>query len=152
MSQSYLDRIVSFTFLLRLRLPHYPLWERSGRLHLSRLTHFCLLADVVLTFIHTENIQLMPWLVQGSVYTGGSQPNINFFYVNLQIFQRNSKVHLSNCLETNFCNISNISLRVTRRRSYSSCEVSRRKFLLLILLVWMKLNEENINFIHTNNI
>ena len=48
----------------------------------------------------------------------GSQTNFNFFNVKPQIFQRNRKVHLSNCLESNFHNISNISLRVIRRRNY----------------------------------
>ena len=32
---------------------------------------------------------------------------------------RNRKVHLTNCLETNFHNFFNISLRVIRRRNYS---------------------------------
>ena len=50
---------------------------------------------------------------------GGSQPNFNFFNVNPQIFQRNRKVHLTNCLETNFHDISIISLRVIRHRNYS---------------------------------
>ena len=50
---------------------------------------------------------------------GGSQPKFNFFNVNPQIFQRNRKVHLTNCLETNFHDISIISLRVIRRRNYS---------------------------------
>ena len=50
---------------------------------------------------------------------GGSQPNYDFFNVNTQIFQRNRKVHLTNCQETKFHNISNISLRVIRRRNYS---------------------------------
>ena len=36
-----------------------------------------------------------------------------------QIFQRNHKVHLSNCLETNFRDIPNISLRDIRRGNYS---------------------------------
>ena len=45
----------------------------------------------------------------------GSFPNFNFFNVNPQIFQRNRKVHLSNCLETNFHGIPNISLRDIRR-------------------------------------
>ena len=49
----------------------------------------------------------------------GSQPNFKFFNVNPQIFQQNRKVHLTNCLETNFHTISNISLRVIRRRKYS---------------------------------
>ena len=50
---------------------------------------------------------------------GGSLPNFNFFNVNPQIFQRNRKVHLSNCLETNFHDIPNISLRDIRRGNYS---------------------------------
>ena len=50
---------------------------------------------------------------------GGSQPNFNFFNVNHQIFQRNRKVHLSNRLQTNFHDISNIRLRVIRDRNYS---------------------------------
>ena len=50
---------------------------------------------------------------------GESVPNFNFFNVNLQIFQRNRKVHLLNCLETNFHDIPNISLRDIRRRNYS---------------------------------
>ena len=50
---------------------------------------------------------------------GGSEPNFNFFNVNTQIFRRNRKVHLTNYLEKNFHNISNISLRVIRRRNYS---------------------------------
>ena len=44
----------------------------------------------------------------------GSQRNFIFFNVNPQIFQRNCKVHLTNCLETNFHNISIISLRDVR--------------------------------------
>ena len=43
---------------------------------------------------------------------GGSLSNLNFFNVNPQIFQRNRKVHLTHSLETNFYNISNISLEV----------------------------------------
>ena len=50
---------------------------------------------------------------------GGALLNLNFFYVKTQIFQRKRKVHLTNCLETNFHNISNISLRVIRHRNYS---------------------------------
>ena len=49
---------------------------------------------------------------------GGSLPNFSFFNVNPQIFQRNRKAHLSICLEKNFP-ISNISLRVIRRKNYS---------------------------------
>ena len=50
---------------------------------------------------------------------GGSQPNFNFFIVNFQFFQRNHKVHFTNCIETNFHDISIISLRVIRHRNYS---------------------------------
>ena len=56
---------------------------------------------------------------------GGSLPNFNFFNVNLKIFQPNRKVHLSNCLGTNFHDISIISLRVITRRNYTKCEVLR---------------------------
>ena len=45
----------------------------------------------------------------------GSLPNFNSFNVNPQIFQWNHKVHLLNCLEIFFHNISSISLRVIRR-------------------------------------
>ena len=48
---------------------------------------------------------------------GGFRPNFNFINVNYQIFQRNRKVHLTNCLETNFHDISNISLIVIRHRN-----------------------------------
>ena len=48
-----------------------------------------------------------------------SQPNFSCFNVNLQICQRKCKVHLTNCLETKFHDISIISLRVSRRRNYS---------------------------------
>ena len=50
---------------------------------------------------------------------GGIQPNFNFFNVNPRFFQRNRKVHLTNCLGTNFHNISNICLRVIIRTNYS---------------------------------
>ena len=50
---------------------------------------------------------------------GWSLPNFNFFNVNPGIFQRNRKVHLSNCLETHFHDIPNISLRDIRRGNYS---------------------------------
>ena len=53
------------------------------------------------------------------LHRGWSWPNFNFFIINPQIFQRNREVHLSNCLETNFHNISNNSLRIIRRRNYS---------------------------------
>ena len=40
----------------------------------------------------------------------GSLPNFNFFNANRQNWQRNREVHHSNCLDTNFHNISDISL------------------------------------------
>ena len=57
-----------------------------------------------------------------------SLPNFNFFNVNLQFFQRNRKVDLTNCLVTNFRNIYNISSKVIRRRNYGKCENVRGKF------------------------
>ena len=53
------------------------------------------------------------------LHGGGSLLNFKFFNVNLKVFQRNRKVHLSNCQETNFHNISNISLTVIRCRKHS---------------------------------
>ena len=50
---------------------------------------------------------------------GGSRPNFNFFNGNPQISRRNRKARHTNCLKTNFYNISNISLRVIRHRNYS---------------------------------
>ena len=55
----------------------------------------------------------------------GSLPNSSFFNATPPIFQRNRKTHLSDCGETNFHNISNISLRLIRHRNYSYCEVLR---------------------------
>ena len=49
---------------------------------------------------------------------GGSVPNFNFFNVKPQIWQQNRKIHLSTCLDTIFRNISDICLRVIRRRNY----------------------------------
>ena len=48
-----------------------------------------------------------------------SLPNFNFFNVKPQIFQRNRKVHLTNCLETNFHDIHNIRLKDIRDGNYS---------------------------------
>ena len=48
---------------------------------------------------------------------GGS--NFNFFNLKFQISQRNRKVHLSNCLDTNFPNIPDISLGIIRRGIYN---------------------------------
>ena len=70
-------------------------------------------------------------LFSGVRLHGVSLPNFNFFNVNPHIFQRNSKYHLTNCLEANFHEIFNISLRVIRRRNYSWCEILRRNFFLL---------------------
>ena len=64
----------------------------------------------------------------GVLLHGESLPNFNFFNVNSQIFQRNRKVHLSNCLETNFHDIPNISLRDIRRSgSKTPCIYMQRK-------------------------
>ena len=49
---------------------------------------------------------------------GVSIPNFNLFNVNLQIFHRNRLVHFSNCLKTNFHNISYFSSRVFKHRNY----------------------------------
>ena len=46
----------------------------------------------------------------GARLHGRSLSNFNFFNEKPHIFQRNRKVHFTNCLETNFRNISNISL------------------------------------------
>ena len=62
---------------------------------------------------------------------GGVYLTLIFFNVNPHFFQQNRKVHLSNCLETNFHNISNISLRVIRRRNYRQCENAKGKFILV---------------------
>ena len=53
----------------------------------------------------------------GARLHGGSLPNFQFFNVNHPICQRNRKVHRSNCQDTNFRNISDISLRIIRRRN-----------------------------------
>ena len=55
----------------------------------------------------------------GACLHGGFLPNLIFFNVNPQIFQRNRKVRILNCLEKNFHDISNISLRDIRRGNYS---------------------------------
>ena len=66
------------------------------------IMHYCLLQFDALKFFLSFRLH------------GGSQPNFKFFVVNLQICQRNHKVHLTNCLEKNVHNISNISLRIFR--------------------------------------
>ena len=48
-------------------------------------------------------------------FTCGSLPSFNFFSVNL----RNCKVRHTNCITTNFHNVSDINLRVIRRRNYN---------------------------------
>ena len=75
----------------------------------------------------------------GSRLHGESQPNFNFFNVNHQIFQQNLKVYLTKYLETNFHNISNISLRVIICRNFN-----KKVFSFKISGV----GEESINFIH----
>ena len=72
---------------------------RTGMKLLPLLIDYCLLQFDALRFFLGVRLH------------GGSQPNFNFFNVNPQIFQRHHKVHLSNCLETNFHDIPNITLR-----------------------------------------
>ena len=78
--------------------------------------------EMKLVLINTDYRQLSfdasKFSLRGRLH-GESLPNFNFFNVNPQIFQRNLKVHLSNCLETNFHDIPNISLRDIRRGNYS---------------------------------
>ena len=54
------------------------------------IMNYCLLKFYALKFSLEVRLQ------------GGSLPNFNFYNVNPQIFQRNSKIHLSNCLENIF--------------------------------------------------
>ena len=68
---------------------------------------YCLLQSDVLNFF------------SGASFISGSLPNFNFFIKNPKIFQRNRKYHLSNCLETNFHDIPNISLRDIKRGNYN---------------------------------
>ena len=77
-----------------------------------KLVHIVIDCDL----IQCEPLKFFLWV---HLHGGGSLHNFNFFNVNPQIFQRNRKVHLSICLETNFDKNSNISLRVIRRRNYS---------------------------------
>ena len=67
----------------------------------------------------STSVWCFKFFLTGASTWGEGLPKFNFFYVNPQMLQRNCKVHLSNCLETNFHNISNISLRVDRRKNYS---------------------------------
>ena len=77
---------------------------------------------------YRTEMKLVPIIVDNSLFQfdalkffiglrlhGGSLPNFNFFNVNPQIFQRNRKVHLSICQETNFHGIPNFSFRDIRR-------------------------------------
>ena len=75
---------------------------------------------------------------------GRSQPNFNFFKANPQISLRNRNDHITSCLETNFHDISVISLRVIRRRNYSYCKVLRGKKKVLNI---SDMDEINILFI-----
>ena len=71
----------------------------------------------------------------------GSLCNFMFFNLNPKLFQRNRKVHLSNCQKTDFHNISIISLRVIRRKNYNKGENLKGKFFLL--------NNSGVNEINT---
>ena len=50
---------------------------------------------------------------------GGLDLTLIYSILSPQIFRQNRKVRLKNCLETNFHNISNIKLRVIKRRNYN---------------------------------
>ena len=54
------------------------------------------------------------------LHGGGSLPNFSLFNVNPQIFQLNHKVHLPNCLETNFHKGFRKSFFFEPRISYNS--------------------------------
>ena len=76
------------------------------------------LVPIIMDYFLLE-FDALKFFLRVGLYEGESLPNFNFFNVNPQIFQRNYKVNLSNCLEKNFHNISKISLRVIRRKNYS---------------------------------
>ena len=68
--------------------------------------------------VHYGLIQFaLKFFLSVRLYGGGSLPNFYFLNINPKIWQWSRKVYLSNCLEINFCYISNISLRVIRRRN-----------------------------------
>ena len=81
------------------------------------IMHYCLLQFDALKFS------------LGNRLHGDSPLNFNFFNVNPQIWHRNRKVHGWNCLDTNFHNISDISLRVIRHRNCNECEFLTRKLI-----------------------
>ena len=54
----------------------------------------------------------------GSRLHGGSLFNFNFYLCKSPNLTTKSKVYHSDCLDTNFHNISDITLRVIRRRNY----------------------------------
>ena len=105
-------------FLLRSTLYSRPKKKRNTPIYFNTnyrtkmklvpiIMDYCLLQFEVLKFF--LGVRLHGWYLS----------NFNLFKVTLQIFQQNRKVHISNCLKTKFHNISNISLRVIRRRNYS---------------------------------
>ena len=109
-------------------------------MHIHNVCAVCQKKDIYFNTNYCTEIKLVPIIMDycllqfhalkfflGVRLRGRSQSNFNFFNVNPQIFQRNRKFHLTNCLETNFWDISIISLRVIRRRNYSQCEVLRGK-------------------------
>ena len=86
---------------------HFNTNYRTERKLVPIIMDYCLLQVDALKF------------VLGVRLHGDFLPNFNFFNVSAHIFQRNRKLHFANYLETNFCTISNISLRAIRRRNYS---------------------------------
>ena len=63
---------------------------------------------------------------------GRSLPNFNFFNENPQIFRRNRKVHLTNCSETNFHNISNSQLTHFSFNFFHTTNIQEKKFPLKV--------------------
>ena len=80
---------------------------------------------------------------------GGVVRNFNIFNVKTQIWQRNRKVHRSDCVDTNFHSISDITFSDMRRRYYNLCNFQRRNFFLLNI---SGVDEESIIFSHITNI
>ena len=76
---------------------------------------------------------------------GVSLPKFNFFNVNPQISQQNCKVHHLNCLDTHFCKIPDICLRVTRCRLMNIISFLEKSFFLKYI---SGADEKSVNFTH----
>ena len=103
------------------RVHIFPTYGKKKRnIHINCNTNYCremklIPINMVYFLLKFDALNVFLGISLHGVYL----PNFNFFNLNSQILQRNRKVHLSNCLVTNFHNISIISLRVIRRRNYS---------------------------------